>query len=347
MNEETTSLPDPAAPSDPQPVPPPRRLWLKALVLLYAASMLAAALVVWRSDDRRPAAAEGKRPLDVARSLIPSSAGDSVGVIHLSGVITTPDDGPSFGSGPKNWSRKIEKLAEKKEVKAIVLEINSPGGSVGAVQEIHGTILRMRKKYKKPFIAHFGDVAASGGYYVAAACDKIVSHPGSLLGSIGVIFSHSNIEGLLGKIGVRSESIKSGKMKDIGSMTRPMTAEERQLLQSLIDNAYGQFLGAVSEGRRMPKEKLRALADGRIFTGEQGLQAGLVDELGGLWDAVQLAGKLANIKGEPKVYRENESFANIMELLNSEISDALSPQAGLLRELRSCNRAGLEYRWSY
>jgi len=248
-----------------------------------------------------------------------------------------------FSRGAQAWGRRIEKLAEKKEVKAIVLDINSPGGSVGSVQEIYSIIRRVRADHKKPVVAHLGDVAASGGYYLAAACDKVVSLPGTLVGSIGVIFHHSNVEGLFGKLGIKAEAIKSGKMKDIGSATRPMTAEERALLQATIDNTYEQFLGAVRDGRGLAEDKLRPLADGRIFTGQQALALGLVDQLGDFQDAVLLAAKLANIPGKPKILREGESLSSVIELFDSRFG--ASPSAAVLEELRDAAFNGLEYRW--
>ena len=197
-------------------------------------------------------------------------------------------------------------------------------------------------------MAHLGDVAASGGYYLAAGCDKVVAHPGTLLGSIGVIFHTSNVEGLFKKIGIKSNVIKSGKMKDIGSSTRPMTAEERRLLQELIDNAYGQFFRAVAKGRNMPASKLKPLADGRIFTGEQALKKGLIDRLGDSQDAVLLAAELGGIKDKrPKVIRGSaDSFASVLELLESRIASMASPKSALLREFEyQLAGSGLEYRW--
>jgi len=341
--------PEPARPA-PEPEktwgtdPKPRRLLVKALILLYACSLAAAGALILRSKSGARAS-NGKDGLSVSKALL-SGGKEYVGVVSIKGAIYAGEEASVFTRGPRSWRRSIEKLAAKKEVRAIVVSVNSPGGSVGAVQEIHSTIERMRGKYKKPFVAQFGDIAASGGYYVGAACDKIVAHPGTLLGSIGVIFSMSNIEGLLKKIGVTTRPIKSGKMKDIGSMTRPMTPEEKRLLQGLIDNAYGQFFRAVADGRGLDEEALRPLADGRIFTGEQGLELGLVDELGGFRDAVALAGKLGKIKGEPKVFRESESLASMLELLESRFGMSASPHQVLLSGLREFTYTGLEYRWA-
>ena len=222
--------------------------------------------------------------------------------MQIDGAIFQQDGGGVWAKGSSAWGRRLERLGKKSEVKAIVLSINSPGGSVGSVQELHALLARIRTEHKKPVVAQLGDVAASGGYYLAVACDKIVAHPGTLVGSIGVIFNTMNVEGLMAKLGVKQSPIKSGKMKDIGSMSRPMTEEERALLQSVIDNAYGQFLTAVADGRKMTVETVRPFADGRIVTGEQALKLGLIDELEtpGMRSA---AGQLGGIE-QAEVFRE-------------------------------------------
>lgn len=324
--------------------PPPKApRGRKAAVLagLYGLSVLAGLLLLWRAPARKE---NGSGLLKTAGLLSAARDKEVVAVVTISGPIYAAESG-LVPRGAQAWGRRLEKLAEKKEVKAIVLDINSPGGSVGSVQELYSQIGRLRRETKKPVVAHLGDVAASGGYYLAAACDRIVSLPGTLLGSIGVIFNSSNVEGLLSKVGVRMEPIKSGKMKDIGSMSRPMTSEEKALLQALIDNAYGQFVGAVAAGRKMPEEKVRPLADGRIFTGDQALGLGLVDQLGDLQDTIVLAAKLAEIKGKPKVLREGESLSSVLELLDSRLSWLRAPEASLLGGLGGFSYRGLEYRW--
>jgi len=321
---------------------------LLTLIGLYALSAVAASVLLIRG-----VAKPESRGLLKAPALLSGAKKDSVAWISLHGAIYQSDGGGVLGKGARQVARRIERLADKSEVKAIVLDINSPGGSVGAVQELHSLILRVRREKKKPVVAVLGDVAASGGYYVAAACDKVVAHPGTLLGSIGVIFNVSNVEGLLGKLGIRSEAIKSGKMKDIGSMSRPMTAEERQLLQAMIDNAYGQFLRAVADGRGMPEDKVRPLADGRIFTGEQGLGLGLVDKLGDSKEAIALAAGLGGIKGEPKILRDSDSISSVLdvldsrgaEFLGSRLAGTVGPELEFLRELGALGYTGLEYRW--
>ncbi|PCI40577.1 MAG: signal peptide peptidase SppA [Elusimicrobia bacterium] len=357
MNEEWTPEPQPEPSEDVPEVTPPdkpkrRRLAVRMLVGLYAVSLFASGSLLWRSRsagvDADSATKEGKSAVQKISHSILSSTKDKqyIAVVNISGAIYA-GDGRRWGRGASNWRRRIEKLAKKSEVKGIVLAINSPGGSVGSVQDIYSTIQRIRRETGKPFVAQLGDVAASGGYYLAAACDKIVAHPGTLVGSIGVIFSRTNVEGLLKKVGVTMGAIKSGKMKDIGSMSRPMTAEERRLLQGLIDNAYGQFLTAVADGRGLSKDEVRPHADGRIFTGEQALGFKLIDQVGDFHDAIALAGKLAGIDGEPELYPESESISSLMDMLEMRLSVVLEPRLSILREIGIFGYAGLEYRWSH
>lgn len=304
---------------------------------LYLASLVAACILVLRG----PAPAKE----DSAQNLLALARnGESVGWIPIHGSIYNSASGRVWEKGAEQWARHIKTMSEAKGVKAIILDINSPGGSVGAVQEIHSQIMRVRQEKKIPFVALFDDVAASGGYYIASACDKIVSHPGTLTGSIGVIFSVSNLEGLFGKIGYKMEAIKSGKHKDMGSPARPMTPEERAILQGVIDDAYEQFLAAVAEGRHLPLAQVRPLADGRIYTGSQALKLGLVDSVGDSEDAVALAAKLAGLKGKPRVTRNVDKFGDLFEMLDSRFDGSLSGRlfGGALRP----QGAGLEYLWA-
>ena len=186
-------------------------------------------------------------------------------------------------------------------------------------QEIYDAVQRVRNKNNKAVIASMGTVAASGGYYIAAATDRIVANPGTLTGSIGVIMETANVEGLLKKIGVEGIVVKSGKFKDVGSPLRKMTEEEHALLQAVMDDVHKQFIDAVAEGRALEPSTVQALADGRIFTGRQAKEAKLVDELGNLDDAIQLAADLAGIEGEPKVVEPRRRFS-IRELLESRLS---------------------------
>jgi protease-4 len=214
--------------------------------------------------------------------------GEKVAVIEVSGILTDS----------KSTIDKLEELREDDSVKALVIRIDSPGGAVGPAQELYEELRKTIRE--KKCVASLGGVAASGGYYIAAACDKIVSNPGTITGSIGVLMEYSNVQGLLNKLGVQAGVLKAGKYKDAGSPFRPMQPEERALIQGVIDSVHQQFIRAVAEGRKMPKEKVAAIADGRILSGEQAKNFGLVDQLGNLQDAVDLAGKLGGIKGKAK-----------------------------------------------
>lgn len=240
------------------------------------------------------------------------SGEDRIALIRVEGVIldaqTTVGDLKRFGDNPS--------------VKAIVLRIDSPGGGVVPSQEIYDAVKRVRNKSNKAVVASMGTVAASGGYYIASATDRIMANPGSLTGSIGVIMEMANVERLLKKIGVEGVVVKSGRYKDVGSPLHKMSEEERQLLQVVMDDVHQQFIQAVAEGRSMEIAEVQPLADGRIFTGRQAKDVKLVDELGDLEDAIRLAADLAGIEGEPKVVEPRRRFS-IRELLESRLSGML------------------------
>jgi protease-4 len=225
----------------------------------------------------------------------------------------------------------LKRFSENPLVKAIVLRIDSPGGGVVPSQEIHDAVKRVKNKSNKAIIASMGTVAASGGYYIAAATDRIIANPGTLTGSIGVIMEMANVEGLLKKIGVEGVVIKSGRYKDVGSPLRKMNEEERKLMQSVMDDVHQQFIQAVAEGRSLEVSEVQPLADGRIFTGRQAKEARLVDELGDLDDAIRLAADIVGIEGEPRVMEPRRRFS-IRELLESRLASLfpkLELQAGM------------------
>jgi protease-4 len=212
---------------------------------------------------------------------------NAVAVVSVEGVIEDSRD----------TVRTLDRLAKNDAVRAVVLRVDSPGGGVAPSQEIYAAVLRVREK--KPIVASLGAMAASGGYYVASACDVIVANPGTLTGSIGVILQTGNVTELLKKVGIQGVIVKAGKFKDIGSPLREMSEEERRLLDGLLENVHAQFIEAVSKGRKLSLEQVRPLADGRVYSGEQARDLKLVDQLGGLRDAVQLAAERAGISGEP------------------------------------------------
>jgi protease IV len=228
--------------------------------------------------------------------------GDKIAVVEIHGVIAQ-----SFPV-----IDEIHHHLADDAVKAIILRIDSPGGGVGPSQEIYREVLKA--KQKKKMVTSMGAVAASGGYYVACASDLIVANPGTITGSIGVIMQFSNFEELLKKIGVKGVVLKSGEHKDIGSPLREMTPEEKKIMQETLDNVHQQFIRAVADGRNLDPAKVLPIADGRIMTGEQAQQLGLVDKMGNLDDAIEEAAKLVGIEGKPQVLYPKKKFT-LWELL--------------------------------
>ncbi|NWF76419.1 MAG: signal peptide peptidase SppA [Nitrospirae bacterium] len=222
-------------------------------------------------------------------------------------------EGPIFDS--KEAIEEIKKYSKDQTIKAIVLRIDSPGGAVAPAQEIYEEV--RKAVAKKKVVVSMGSVAASGGYYIASPASRIIANPGTLTGSIGVIMEIPNLEGLMNKLGIRTEVVKSGRHKDIASIFRGIKKEEREILQSVLDNVHEQFISAVAEGRKMLHEDVKKIADGRIFTGEQALKIGLIDELGNIEDAVKIAATLSGIKGEPVVVTKEEKFSIINFLRGS------------------------------
>jgi protease-4 len=230
--------------------------------------------------------------------------GGKVALIRVEGPILDAD----------SVVEEIKEHSQNASVKAIVLRIDSPGGAVVPSQEIYEEV--KNAAVKKKVIASMGSMAASGGYYIASPASKIVANPGTITGSIGVILEIPNVEGLINKIGVTSQVIKSGKHKDIGSAFRGIKEEEKEILQGVMDNVHAQFIEAVSVGRKMDIENVRKISDGRIFTGEQAVEQGLVDELGTLEDAISLAAEMVGIKGKPVVLKKEDRFSLFKMLEN-------------------------------
>ena len=225
---------------------------------------------------------------------------NKVAVISLSGPVQSADSSGLFFGGtvisPKLVRSQLERAKDDTAVKAIVIHVESPGGSVAACQEILNEI----EQVEKPVVVTFGDLAASGGYYISAKADKIVALPGTLTGSIGVISEIPNLKGLFDKLGIEMEVFTAGKYKDMYAGIRELTPEEKAIMQEMTDQLYDQFIQVVAEGRSLSEEKVRELATGQLYTGVQAKELGLVDELGGLDTAIDLAASLADIK-EPEV----------------------------------------------
>ncbi len=256
------------------------------------------------------------------------SFGNKIGVIPIHGVIKEAD----------TIIEQLIAFRKDKQIKAIILRIDSPGGGVGPSQEIYSETRRTAQA--KKVIASLGSLTASGAYYVASAADRIVANPGTLTGSIGVLMEFITIEELLRKIGIEMEVVKSGEFKDIGSPNRKMTDKEKEMVMKLLEDIRNQFVTAVSQGRNMPRERVFEIADGRIFSGRQAKEIGLVDQLGNFRDAVNLAKQMANIRGDVKlVYPERKRRSFLWDLLFRDLIDSITN--------RIARQYGLiEYRWN-
>lgn len=240
-----------------------------------------------------------------------------VALARLSGPISESLDTGLLGGGgitPAQVEGLLKRAERDSSVKALVLRIDSPGGTVAASQAIAESIRKFKEKTKKPVVVSMGDVAASGGYYISLFADKIIAHPGTTTGSIGVIALLFSIEDLLQNLGIQPEIFKSGKYKDIFRGLRPLSEEERALLQSYVDEFYEQFVKAVAEGRKLPVERVRELATGQPYTGAQALQLGLIDQLGSLEDALQIARDLAGVP-EADVIEYRPPALGLLDLL--------------------------------
>ena len=231
------------------------------------------------------------------------SRGRAWSLASRSSIAVIDIEGPIFDV--REPLRQLRGYADNSSVRAIVVRVNSPGGAVAPSQELFEELKKARKKGKKVIVS-MGSVAASGGYYLACAADEIYANAGTITGSIGVIAEFPNIEGLMDKIGVQFETIKTGKYKDTGSAFRPMTEEENKLIEDMLMDVYDQFVEAVSEGRNMSIEEVKKYADGRVFSGRQALEYGFVDALGTQSDAIERAAALAGIKGKPRILQKQK-----------------------------------------
>jgi protease-4 len=230
--------------------------------------------------------------------------------------------------------RDLKLYRENPQVKAVVIRINSPGGVVGPTQELHQALMRVREA-GKPVVASLGSVAASGGYYTAVAADRIFANPGTLTGSIGVIMQMANVESLFKKVGVDYVVVKAGRYKDLGNFTRPMTPEERRVLQTLLDDVHAQFIDAVATGRKLDRADVVKFADGRVFSGTQARDLKMIDTLGSFEDAINEAAKLAGLRVPPAVIRPSRRFS-LFDLVRSQLGvrlDALTPALPTLKTL--------------
>lgn len=256
------------------------------------------------------------------------AGGDKVALIPLNGVIADAGQAGlmlSAGISPGLVRGYLSRAENDARVKAVVLRINSPGGSAGASQEIADEIRHFREKTGKPVVVSMGDIAASGGYYISLYADRIVANPATLTGSIGVISQFIYIDGLLEKLGLEMETFKAGKHKDMG--IRPLTDEQRRIVQQTTDQIYNQFVAAVAEGRGLPRQRVLEIATGQVYTGSTALEIGLVDELGGLNRALELAADLVGVAElEIEEYSQPSSF--LQDLLGGLQSPLSLPFSG-------------------
>jgi len=256
--------------------------------------------------------------------------GDKIAVVDLEGVILSP----------KDVVEQLRKFADDSSVKAIVLHVNSPGGGAAASEEIYREVLRIRDQKKKRIVASIETVGASGAYYVSSAADKIFADNASIVGSIGVIAEWYNYEELMKWAKLQQITLKAGEFKDTGSPTRPMTPEERAYMQGLIDNMHVKFIHIVAVGRKMKDDQVRALANGKVWTGEEALPLKLVDQIGDFRAAIDDTAKSVGIKGEPTLVHPEKDRKSVLDLLFGDVSDYLPNPAKLMQ-----TNVGFYYLW--
>lgn len=250
-----------------------------------------------------------------------SGSGDKIAVVEINDVIVSSE----------KTVEQIKKFREDKSVKAILLRINTPGGGVAASQEIYEEVKKTRDS-GKIIVVSMGAIAASGGYYIAVGSSLIVSNPGTLTGSIGVIAQFISIKDLAEKLGINQTTIKSGNLKDAGNPFRQMNDTDKAYFQDVVDNSFMQFLDVVAKERKMDKETLLKYANGRVFTGLQAKEYGLVDSLGTFEDAIRITSRMAGIEGEPRIIRERKKFSFFEELMGSKIEDVTDIKGKLFDE---------------
>lgn len=268
----------------------------------------------------------------VGKAVIES--GPCIGVVRVSGFITGGGGGVLLGgTSSESVIKQLRSAGRDDSVKVVLLRLNSPGGSAAAAQEVYQEVRRLRTEKRKKVIASMGDVAASGAYYIASAADQIVANGSTLTGSIGVVMELPEVEGLLKRYGINLNVVKSGPYKDIGNPARRLTENERRLLSGIIGDVYNQFVDSVAQGRRMPREKVLKIADGRVFTGRQALALGLVDRIGNWQDAVALAAKEGGLPPEPRL-KEMAPKGALSALLGTDAGARLGLSDSLLLDAR-------------
>jgi len=281
-------------------------------------------------------------PAPSTEKIISQGGPDKIAIVKLNGEIMETVSGYSSTIiTPSQTSKVFRKLRNDSLVKAVVVYVNSPGGAVVPTDQIYNQIMELRKK--KPVIVVLGGVAASGGYYIAAAADEIVASPATITGSIGVIAKIPNFSGLLDKVGVNTATIKSGLYKDMGSSDRSMTEEEKVIFQSLITDSYDLFVSTIVKGRQMDEATVRKLADGRIYSGKQAFNNGLVDHLGDINTAINVAQKSSGVRNPTILeYKLSSWFESFMDMSTKNLGIGSS-----LNSLPLQNQSGMYYLWEY
>jgi protease-4 len=250
-----------------------------------------------------------------------SGSGGKIGLIEINDVIVNSEDIVS----------QIKKFREDKSIKAILLRINSPGGGVAASQEIYEAV-KYTRDHGKLVVVSMGSIAASGGYYIACGSNLIIANPGTLTGSIGVIAQFISIKDLADKLGIEETTIKSGELKDSGSPFKKMTDKDREYFQEVVNNTFGQFLDVVAKERKINIDTLRQYANGRVFTGLQAKEIGLIDSIGTFEDAIRITSKMAGIEGEPRIIRERRSHSFFERLIGTSVEDITGIKQKLFNE---------------
>jgi protease IV len=279
-------------------------------LLVFTAGVVALVLTVGAGGRSAPSA------VYYEEEYVSGTGPDKIAVVPVDGTIAAADN--STGdlqptTTPEGLADALQQARGDARVAAVVLEVNSPGGGVTASDEMHQSILDFREQTGLPVVVSMGDVAASGGYYISTAADRIVANETTLTGSLGVIFALTDFSELADRYGVEQEVVKSGEFKDMGSSFRDLTPEEREILQSIVDESYDEFVGVIVEGRGLPEERVREIADGRVYSGEQAKELGLVDSFGGLDEAAEVSRDLANIREATVVrYVEKPTFVETL-----------------------------------
>jgi protease-4 len=248
-------------------------------------------------------------------------SGDKIAIVEINDVIMSSE----------RTVEQIKKYRQDKSIKAIIIRMNTPGGGVAASQEIYEEVKKTRDS-GKIIVVSMGSLAASGGYYISMGANLIVANPGTLTGSIGVIAQFMNIKDLAEKLGINETTIKSGELKDAGSPFREMNEKDKEYFQDVVDNSFGQFLDVVAKERKMDKEKLMQYANGRVFTGLQAKQYGLIDSLGTFEDAVRITSQMAGIEGEPRLIREKKRISFFETIIGGTVEDVTGIKQKLFEE---------------